>query len=284
MGIFDKFKKQQQAHDLSEEEQEQLTSMMNTPSSNDDATFDIVEYIKSISTLHEVNKLRNLLDMQEEVITGIHPVDKEKDNPAEYKEESSYSQPSFTIEEEERPVPEIKEEYSQDKEEGFQNLQDNESYESSNEDKHNFEVEEVDDYKTLEDNFEDKFEEVDSIEDEFSIQKELFLDKLKELFGEDNIFVNVQENSAIESLKDKKVLHIGLRQKYAFGLDSTTPQEENKWFITTIKQLDDLKNFKMLRSEEGIKDLVWDRGDFAILLSFRSTNLLNSVNEFDFEL
>lgn len=277
MGIFDKFKKQQQAHDLSEEEQEQLTSMINSPSSNEDSTFDIVEHIKSISTLHEVNKLRNLLDMQEEVITGIHPVDKEKDSGVEYKEQSTPVEPSFTIEEETKPVSEIKEETSQ-------NLQDNESYESSNEHKHNFEVEEVEDYKTIEDNYEDKFEEVDSIEDEFSIQKELFLDKLKELFGEDNIFVNVQENSSIESLKDKKVLHIGLRQKYAFGLDSTSPQEENKWFITTIKQLDDLKNFKMLRSEEGIKDLVWDRGDFAILLSFRSTNLLNSVNEFDFEL
>lgn len=275
MGLFDKFKKQQQGHDLSEEEQEQLNSMMNSPSPSENSTFEIIEYIKSITTLHEINKLRNLLDMQEEVLTGIHPVDKEEKISNNI--QTHHNESSFTIEEETKTPQDISQDTTQP-------LEENETYESSNPQKHEFEIEEVDDYKTIDDTYEEPVEEIQEIEDEFSIQKELFLDKLKDLFGEDNIFVNVEENSEIESLKNKKILHIGLRQKYAFGVDTTTPQEENKWFISTIKQLDDLKNFKMLRSEEGIKDLVWDRGDFAILLSFRSTNLLNSVHEFDFDL
>lgn len=268
MGIFGKFKKQQQSHELSEEEQEQLTSMMDSPSPSQDSTFEIIEYIKSITTLHEINKLRNILDKQEETLTGVHPVDKE---------ENFSNQSKFTIEEETQPHQEISQVETQP-------LEENETYESSDPQKHEFEIEKVDDYKTIEDDYAEPTEEIQETKDEFSIQKELFLDKLKDLFGEDNFFVNIEEKSEIESLKGKKILHIGLRQKYAFGLDTTTPQEENKWFISTIKQLDDLKNFKMLRSEEGIKDLVWDRGDFAILLSFRSTNLLNSVNEFDFDL
>ncbi|MCA9496341.1 MAG: hypothetical protein KC589_05345 [Nanoarchaeota archaeon] len=60
-------------------------------------------------------------------------------------------------------------------------------------------------------------------------------------------------------------------------------EDENAWFITRIKKLEELKKFKMLKSEAQEKDLVWIRDDYpTILISFRTTNSLENQDDFPF--
>ena len=40
----------------------------------------------------------------------------------------------------------------------------------------------------------------------------------------------------------------------------------------------------MLRSEQGMKDLVSEKEQFVIIISFRATSFLNSIDDFDFNL
>ncbi len=146
----------------------------------------------------------------------------------------------------------------------------------------------------LEDEQEDKdFVELESVQpaknvesvvdDKFSIESDMFYSKVKDIFGEENIVKKVEESSNLDLIKNKKVLHLGLREKNKF-LEESNMIEENTWFITHIKQLDDLKNFKMIKSDKGMKDLLWDRGDYAIIISFRATTFLTSIEDFDFEI
>lgn len=260
MGIFDKFKKK--TEELSDEEKEKLDYIMYPGEKDSDSEeriersgeFDIFSYISTLDTVNQINRIRNMLDEQERQLTGKisnhdnYTYEVEEDLPKEEKEPSK---------------DDIKEE-------------------SNKKEPVEFEVEEVETYKEIEEPDEISEKENPVIEDEFETQTSLFYDKVKEIFGEENMFSRVEEESNLDILKGKKVFHIGLRQKSAFGQE-TSIKDENSWFITTVKQLDDLKNFKMMRSEEGIKDLVWDRGDYAILLSFRATTILSSIDEFDFE-
>ena len=272
MGIFDKFKKQD-SH-LSEEEKEKLDYLVypdeeetkNTSSAQKES-FDIFSHIRGISSIHEINKIRNMLDEQEKYLSGKSTEETTTKNYKSSQEQEDYpSIETQEIDEQEEEEPPKKQETPEVKLEEVQTYK---------------EIEEEPLVKEEEEEDKNQPQHTSSIEDEFETQTSLFYDKVKNLFGEENMFYRSEEESQLNILKGKKVFQIGLRQKSAFGEDNT--KEENSWFVTTIKQLDELKNFKMMRSEEGIKDLVWDKGDYAILISFRATSLLSSTDEFDFD-
>ncbi len=119
-------------------------------------------------------------------------------------------------------------------------------------------------------------------EDILSPEMDLYCEKIKTIFGEENFFARIEEENKTSYNSNKKLLHIGIRQKENFGQGNTL--EENAWFIGHIKQLEDLKSYKMLRSEQGMKDLVKEDPSFVTIISFRGTSFLNSLEEFDFEL
>ena len=109
-------------------------------------------------------------------------------------------------------------------------------------------------------------------------------DELRDIFGVENIFVTTSNNSNLDVLKGKEIFHIGIRNENSQGGNFSVAQE-NSWFVSGVKRLSFLKNFKMIRSEESVKDLVWEiDSNKAIVLSYRSVTLLDEDGSFDFTL
>ena len=111
---------------------------------------------------------------------------------------------------------------------------------------------------------------------------DLYLEKVSSIFGAENIISIQKEQGATSFNPTKKLLHIGIRNRDRFGHGDMN--EENAWFIGQVKQLDDLKSYKMLKSEKGLKDLIKEEDSHITIISFRATPYLNSMDEFDFEL
>jgi len=112
-------------------------------------------------------------------------------------------------------------------------------------------------------------------------EQEIF-NKLKTYFGQENIFQETRNDLRHEVLQNKEVYCIGIRSREAFSDESFDILKQNSWFIRNIKQLDELKSFKMISSSNVEKNLVWDKGEYAILISYKAINLLKSMNEFNF--
>ena len=114
------------------------------------------------------------------------------------------------------------------------------------------------------------------------VDEEEVLDKLKAYFGAENIFQETRNDLKNEVLKNKEVYCIGIRSKEAFSDENFDMLKQNSWFIRNIKKLDELKNFKMISSSNVEKNLVWDKGEYAILISYKAINMLKSPVEFNF--
>lgn len=117
---------------------------------------------------------------------------------------------------------------------------------------------------------------------EKKVEEEEIVDKLKAYFGENNVFFETRNDMQDKALKGKEVYCIGIRAKEAFNDDSFDILKQNSWFIRTIKKLDELKNFKMITSSNVEKKLVWDKGDYAILICYKASTILKNPIEFNF--
>lgn len=327
MGILDKFRKKDT---LTEEEKEKFTQLLSNnqeESSENQKQFDIFTYVKSLNSIHEINKIRNLLDEQEKQLTQdtnsyvddysqdvyedikeegvdtptnnieIEEVDSykniEENSSQNSQRDNSINQDSYNKNPEDNShnseeVSSIDQDsYKENSEDNSKEVNsiDQDSYNDNSEDNslnpENIHIEEVDSYKDIEEENIYEKEPPQQQDDEFTKETTKLYQKIKEIFGEENVFTTTVENSQIEVIKNKKTFHIGIRDKNSFDKQNTT-QDENQWFIKGIKQLENLKEFKIIRSEEGIKDLLLERGDYAILLSFKATNILSSKDSFDF--
>lgn len=108
----------------------------------------------------------------------------------------------------------------------------------------------------------------------------VIINKLRDIFTDENMFFKESKQINYEILKGEEVTCIGIRKKEAyFNWESVS--EQSAWFISEIKKFNELKNFKVIRSEEGIKDLVWNK-ERPIIISFRSVNHLPNQDNFIF--
>lgn len=269
----------------------------------------IEELIASLKNQDEINRIRNFLDKRERELTGNFNLHKPKeDNFKEeiqidnYKEEI-IEPPKELLEEPKNPISsinEIKKSYT-----AKESIEKEEEKEIQfNQKKENIQIEEPefeDEYlentlpKTKIDTSELEKEEIDTdfleIEekeilintDSFEIESDLFYQKISEIFGKHNCSKQVMYGKFLTGIGKKDILQIGVFKSESFTEDINI-DEQSSWFISQIKQLEELKNFKILNSKEGIKDLIWDKDkNHAIIISFKVTQFLNE-NKFDFSL
>jgi hypothetical protein len=302
-------------HELSEDEHEKFQSMISNHSAK--SSFNITEYIHSLSTLEEINRIRNLLDKREQEIEqgNLFLIDadlKTKHIPEFLSDEKEDSDPYFQDLGDE-PVSQIEEEFKNEEVKEIEPTQDipipekieNDDFFKQENEEDNKDIldthSEIDsllkdieeDEKKEENIINENPESYDIIEtypnseeinlSSFDSETGLFKNSLIDIFGSENVLSTVQKHLPIDGLRDKKIFHIGIRNKHFFNSGKSL-SEENSWFISKIKQLPELKQFKVIRSEQGSKDLVWIKEDYAILISFRATTFLKSLEEFDFNL
>ncbi len=118
-------------------------------------------------------------------------------------------------------------------------------------------------------------------EEKSSLEKNaIIINKLRDIFTDDNLFFKESKKISYEVLKGKEVTCIGIRKKSAYFTEESI-SEQNSTFISEIKKFDELKNFKVIRSEDGIKDLVWNK-EHPVLICFRTVNLLPNQDFFSF--
>ncbi len=112
--------------------------------------------------------------------------------------------------------------------------------------------------------------------------KDLVLEEIESIFGKENVIFRIKDDFRIDQLRGKKVHCIGIRAKGAFDDLSFNDEKQGKWFIGNIKNLNNLKDFKMLESSPVLKVLVSDKKDYSILITYKSTSMLISKEGFDF--
>ena len=118
-------------------------------------------------------------------------------------------------------------------------------------------------------------------EEKSSLEKNaIIINKLRDIFTDDNLFFKESKKISYEILKGKEVTCVGIRKKSAYFTEESI-SEQNSTFITEIKKFDELKNCKVIRSEDGIKDLVWNK-EHPVLICFRTVNLLPNQDFFSF--
>lgn len=173
---------------------------------------------------------------------------------------------------------------------------DDESYKGDSDDSSEFEKDEKIDYKELTPQVaqEKPVNTVENLEDEDEVQvfnsqgeedssqeidPALFSvvhDELMELFEEGNVILLKQKFSFPT---------IGERETLAFGVSNpnlSNIKDQTHWFIQKLKQFSRLKECKMLLSEEDQKDLILEvNEDYAVLLSFKTTNKIDNSFEFN---
>ncbi len=247
MGFFKNFfSANDEDHNLSEEEQRKLDSMMNGESEEIEENFGASEtiispkeFVATLSSVDEINRVRNLLDKREKELTPVQvEVIKEK-----------------KVEPETKKLPEV-EKISE--------------YETQDED---------DEFATIDEISSKQNEEIDRF---FSEAQENY-NELVNIFGKENLFKNVEDESSLSVANGKPLFQVGFREKDAFK-SKDDAKLQNSWFIANIKQFSKLKSFKMLRSDEGMKDLICEMEGGVMILSFRATDFLDSKKSFDFSL
>ena len=101
-------------------------------------------------------------------------------------------------------------------------------------------------------------------------------DELMELFSEGKV-VLLKEEFIFPSIGKKETLAFGI-----YNSSYSQLKEQIHWFVSNLKQFSRLKECKMLLSEDFEKDLILDVSDrYAILISFKTTNLISSTFEFN---
>lgn len=120
-------------------------------------------------------------------------------------------------------------------------------------------------------------------EDTFPMEADLFYQRVCDIFGNHNCSKKQVYGRFLSSIGKRDLFQIGVYKSEAMGEDVSI-EEQSSWFISQIKQLEELKNFKVLNSKDGLKDLIWDKDEKnAIVISFKAVQFLNE-NKFDFTL
>ena len=219
---------------------------------------DLYKLLENIK-LDEINKIRNFLDRKEEELIENKAKNKIIDNSNE----------KLVGETDSKQIGEVNIEKKITQEE-----LNNETYEveyklKSKENKIE-ESEKSEEYKEVE---------IDSIKN----KAEPILEKIKNIFGEENVFFDEDKKSTYENLNYRNLYYIGIRKKDEFKNPKSHWAEENSWFVKNIKKLEELKQFKVLESKEGLKDLLFDiDSENSIILSFKTTDKLKDESSFEF--
>ena len=311
--ILDMFKKED--HELSEEEKEKLESIVEEDERDGvekSVKFeDVAKYVESITNIYQINRIRNLLDAKEKYLEDGYSEDmssggfsskerKDEKVVAGDDKENRSKRVDFEVEDVGEVSSSYEDEYLEDVGEGeygedIDGEKDKNSKEGNKEEIVD-DLEHEEDYES--DDVGDESEEsagefvevVDVDEDkeknELRVSDEGFDEKVYEeivkIFGEENVFYTRENNTNLDVLKDKNILHIGIRKLDAFDEESSV-SDENSWFVSNIKNLSVLKEFKMIRSQEGIKDLMCEIDESsAVVISYRSISLLDDREDFDF--
>lgn len=107
------------------------------------------------------------------------------------------------------------------------------------------------------------------------------INRLRDIFSDENLFYRVSTKINYDILNGKEVTCIGVRRKDAY-YNWQSISEQTAWFISEIKKVNEVKNFKIIKSEDGIRDLVWNKDEHPILICFKSVELLPNQDEFNF--
>jgi hypothetical protein len=315
-------------HDLNEEEQHKFNSMVGEDAKYDNS-ISLRDSITQLSSLEEINKIRNLLDTREKELESgndflVESEIKHSETP-EFEEIGGTPQKEYTEEYVEEPITEndLNSQTYQDSSSSTEYTDSLNQFEEKtlSKDSNDLAFGETEDSVKEDTEYDDldreeqsqpmpdemlikeesstdgieldietessdaDFLDIDSIsnsESDMPAEAELYLENIKAVFGEENIMSQIEDKNSTTYNPNKKLLHIGVRQHSSFGHGDAL--QENAWFIGQVKQLEDLKSYKMLRSEQGMKDLVVEKEHVVVIISFRATSFLNSINEFDFTL
>lgn len=120
------------------------------------------------------------------------------------------------------------------------------------------------------------------IKEDHPITEKSILEKIKEIFGRENVFEKTDTKSKHEKINGKNIQYIGIRKFDAFEKNETT-LDQNAWFISNIKKLTELKKFKMVESNPSLKELMLEDDTNPILLCYKSSQLLKNKEEFNFD-
>lgn len=242
----------------------------------------IEDLISNLNSQEEINRVRNYLDKREREITGDYSLHK-PENEKEIKLEEIYEKNFLKKEEEKVEIEFEKNELQNPTKNETVTFQEN--IEKENSPKNTEKKIEIDEeeYDLDEDFIEFEDDEVKVSEDSFTIKTDLFFQKICQIFGNHNTSKQFIYGRFFAGLGKRDIYQIGIFKSEAFDSNESI-EEQNSWFISQIKQLEELKNFKVLNSKDGLKDLIWDvDGKNAIIISFKSVQLLNE-RKFDFYL
>lgn len=281
MGLFNKFWRKDE--ELTFEEQDKLNSILARENgdmdySEDDnkknQTQDTVNFTQLVAKLNleDLHRLKELLDIREEELLqkyGLKETKIERKrsyngeiNIKEHITEKDLDTKTYTEQKDSMPKPLSKPS-------------------SINEINHINDKNDVPNYVEINDSVAKLPNQYEKKQNENIIDKNTILSQIKDIFGGENVISKTLENFHPKLPKDKNILCIGIRNQNAFRNDMTT-DEQNTWFISKIKTFDKLKLFKMLESTKLQKDLFFDNGKIAILICYKSTQILKSSKEFNF--
>lgn len=301
-NIFGRREEVLSQEELEQYEEENIDSEIKNPHT-------IEDIVRSLTSIEEINRLRNFLDKRERELTGNYNLHKpespvEEDlgiDEYEVEEVETVVEPPKELLEE-PSIPDKSYEELKKEEIQYDSYQKQDDIEFGDEDISDEIVEPEFDEEPYLDNTNtnsidttqlEKHDDPDFVEigedhvalnsDSFSIESDLFFQKITDIFGKHNCSKQIVYGRFLTGIGKKDLFQIGIYKSESF-MDNISIEEQNTWFITQIKQLEELKNFKVLNSKEGVKDLIWEKDkNHAIIISFKATQFLNE-NKFDFTL
>ena len=298
----------QRDHDLSEEEREKFQEFQKSEfNSNDKIDLEIVlDFISSASD-SEIVKIKNQIAIKEdnyepdspeitkEEVEKVFNKEEDKDEIIEESLNETNSEEE-DLAEEKKELKELDETLEEEKEETIEILK--EESVLDDEDLENITSDEIELSEKVKSEFDEDLEIVDDADDEYEIEDvEVSNVSSKSIDSDDEpILFSVVHDELMELFNDGQIVllkekfdfpSLGERDTLAFGIyntDFSQTKEQTHWFVQHLKQFSRLKECKMLLSEEGEKDLILEVGDkHAILLSFKTTNLVNEQFTFNRE-
>lgn len=313
----------QKDHDLSEEEREKFQEFQKSEfNSNEKIDLEVVlDFISSASD-SEIVKIKNQIAIKEDGFEPEKPEISEEEVEEVFNENTEEVQSETEVEEKSQNKEDLGKENSQRdeilevKEETDETKESFEKEELILEDDNSEQItsDEIELSEEVNSEFDESFKETENKTEEFEMSEELeIVDDSEDEYqiedvevsnvssksidsDDEPILFSVVHDELMELFNDGKIAllkekfdfpSLGERETLAFGIynaDFSQTKEQTHWFVQHLKQFSRLKECKMLLSEEGEKDLILEVGDtHAILLSFKTTNLINEEFTFNRE-
>ena len=286
--------------ELSLEDREKINTIIenkNKPNEYDPDKINLHEFVSHLK-LEQLNEMRDLIDRREDELHELYGLkDIKGSKKKEYKGEIDVKEPiheddlnTITYDDEtdyKEEIKNINDSVAKEIEDIHQQTKDIYEIEPETEQKPvkkaKKPINDENDEEYLEFNDTITIEELDSkqnLKNKLDNTKDDLYLKIVKIFGEENVFKETKTNFKPSLPKDREINCIGIRKSDSFNKDSESTQ--NTWFIQNIKQLDELAHFKMLTSLPNQKELFWDREIHPVLISYKSTNILKTKDEFEF--